>query len=97
MKDRVVGLEAELDELERSVTGLADSERAAVRRVEAARRQVRGARRARRSSGASPNDLAQLIASDDPNDVAIAQTLLGSVLEADDEAVQRVPRRQGAR
>ena len=39
VKEQVVELEAELDELERSITGLADSERAAVRRVEAARRQ----------------------------------------------------------
>ena len=95
-KDRVVGLEAELDRLELSVTGLADGERAAVRQVEAARRKFE-ARAANATVRGQSNDLAHLIGSDDPNDIAVAQTLLGSVLEADDEAVPRVPRRQGAR
>ena len=87
VKDLVIKLETELDRLEQSITGLADHERAAVRRVEAARRkfEARAARAVVRGQG---NDLAHLIASDDPNDIAIAQTLLGSVLEADDEAVQ---------
>jgi murein DD-endopeptidase MepM/ murein hydrolase activator NlpD len=87
VKELVVGLEAELDKLEQSVTGLADSERAAVRRVEVARRKFE-ARAAKAVVRGRDNDLAHLIASDDPNDLAIAQTLLGSVLEADDAAVR---------
>jgi murein DD-endopeptidase MepM/ murein hydrolase activator NlpD len=87
VKDRVVALEAELDELELSITGLADSERAAVRRVEAARRKFE-ARAAKAVVRGRDNDIAHLIASDNPNDLAIAQTLLGSVLEADDQAVR---------
>jgi murein DD-endopeptidase MepM/ murein hydrolase activator NlpD len=87
VKDLVIGLEAELDELESSVTGLADSERAAVRRVEAARRKFE-ARAATAMVRGESSDLAQLITSDDPNDIAVAQTLLGFVLEGDDDAVQ---------
>jgi murein DD-endopeptidase MepM/ murein hydrolase activator NlpD len=87
VKDLVIRLEAELDGLEQSVTGLAESERAAVRRVEAARRKFE-ARAARAVVRGQSNDAVPLIATDDPNDLAIAQTLLGSVLEADDEAVQ---------
>lgn len=86
-KDRVIKLEARLDELEASITGLADDERAAVRRVEAARRrfEARAANAVVRGEG---SDLRSLIVSDDPNEVAIAETLLGSVLAADDQAVQ---------
>jgi murein DD-endopeptidase MepM/ murein hydrolase activator NlpD len=87
VKDRVIQLEAELDDLERSITGLADDERAAVRRVEAARRKFE-ARAARAMVRGQAGDSMPLIATDDPNDLAIAQALLGSVLEADDEAVQ---------
>jgi murein DD-endopeptidase MepM/ murein hydrolase activator NlpD len=87
VKDRVIQLEAELDELESSVTGLADDERAAVRRVEAARRRFesRAASAVVRGEG---SDLRSLIVTDDPNELAIAETLLGSILEADDEAVR---------
>ena len=86
-KDRVIKLEARLDKLEASITGLAVDERAAVRRVEAARRrfEARAATAVVRGEG---GDLRSLIVSDDPNEVAIAETLLGSVLAADDEAVQ---------
>jgi murein DD-endopeptidase MepM/ murein hydrolase activator NlpD len=87
VKDLVIRLETELDELERSVTGLADGERAAVRRVEAARRQFEARARSAVIRGES-NDVAQMITSDDPNDLAIAQTLLGSVLDADNDAVR---------
>jgi murein DD-endopeptidase MepM/ murein hydrolase activator NlpD len=87
VKDLVVALEAELDRLEQSVTGLADSERAAVRRVEAARRRFE-ARAAKAVVRGQSSDLEQLVSSDDPNDIAVAQTLLGSVLEADDDAVR---------
>ena len=87
VKDLVVGLESELDLLELGITGLADSERAAVRRVELARRKLEG-RAARAIVRGGSNDLEHLIASGDPNDIAIAQTLLGSVLRADDDAVR---------
>ncbi|MFL6206778.1 MAG: peptidoglycan DD-metalloendopeptidase family protein [Acidimicrobiales bacterium] len=87
VKDLVIKLEAELDGLEQSVTGLADDERAAVRRVEAARRKFE-ARAARAMVRGQSDDDVPLIATDDPNDLAIAQTLLGSILEADDQAVQ---------
>ena len=87
-KQRVVDLEAELDRLEGSITGLADDRP----RRRAARRgrppAVRGRGRRRPSSAAGPRTWAALIATDDPNDIAIAQTLLGSVLDADDQAVR---------
>lgn len=86
-KQRVVDLEAELDGLEGAITGLATDERAAVRRVEAARRQFEA-----RTAGAvvrgQTDNLSALVASDDPNELAIAQTLLGSVLDADDQALR---------
>ena len=40
------------------------------------------------SSAASPTTSSTLVATDDPNELAIAQTLLGSVLDADDQAVR---------
>jgi murein DD-endopeptidase MepM/ murein hydrolase activator NlpD len=85
-KERVVALEAELDQLELSVTGLAASERAAVRRVEIARRQfeVRAANAVVRGS---LNDFSRYVSTEDPNELAVAQTLLDSVLSADQDAV----------
>ena len=85
-KQQVVELEAELDGLEGAITELADTDRAAVRRVEAARRRFE-ARTASAVVRGRSEDVSALIATDDPNDVAIAQTLLGSVLDADDQAV----------
>jgi murein DD-endopeptidase MepM/ murein hydrolase activator NlpD len=85
-KDRVVGLEAELDLLETSITGLAASDRAAVRRVEVARRQFE-ARTANAVVRGSLNDFSRYVTTDDPNELAVAQTLLDSVLSADQEAV----------
>ncbi len=86
-KQQVVELEAELDGLEGAITELADTDRAAVRRVEAARRRFE-ARTASAVVRGRSEDVSALIATDDPNDVAIAQTLLGSVLDADDQAVR---------
>jgi murein DD-endopeptidase MepM/ murein hydrolase activator NlpD len=86
-KQRVIDLEAELDGLEGSITDLATGERAAVRRVEAARRQFE-ARTASAVVRGQSNDLSALVATDDPNELAIAQTLLGSVLDADDQAMR---------
>ncbi len=87
VKQRVVDLEAELDQLEGSVTGLATGERAAVRRVEAARRQFE-ARTVSAVVRGRGDDISNLIVTDDPNEIAVAQALLGSVLESDDAAVR---------
>ncbi len=85
-KDRVVALEAELDQLESSITGLAASDRAAVRRVEVARRHFE-ARTANAVVRGSLDDFSRDITTDDPNELAVAQTLLDSVLSADQDAV----------
>jgi murein DD-endopeptidase MepM/ murein hydrolase activator NlpD len=87
VKQRVVDLEAELDRLEGSVTLLAAGDRIAVRRVEAARRQFE-ARTLSAVVRGSSEDFGSLIVTDDPNEIAIGQALLGSVLEADDVAVR---------
>lgn len=87
VKQRVVDLEAELDRLEGSVTGLAAGERSSVRRVEAARRQFEARTLSAVVRGRS-DDIANLIVTEDPNEIAVAQALLGSVLEADDAAVR---------
>ncbi len=86
-KDQVIALESGLDRLEGSITGLAVDERAAVRRVEAARRrfEARAASAVVRGEG---SDLRSLVVTDDPNELAIAEALLGSILEADDQAVR---------
>jgi murein DD-endopeptidase MepM/ murein hydrolase activator NlpD len=86
-KDQVVALETELDTLEASVTSLATDERAAVRRVETARRQFE-ARTVSALVRGSPQDAGNLVLSADLNEFAIAKALLGSVLEADDDAVR---------
>lgn len=87
VKQRVVDLEAELDRLEASVTLLAAGDRVAVRRVEVARRQFEARTLSAMVRGRS-EDFGSLIVTDDPNDIAIGQALLGSVLEADDVAVR---------
>jgi len=86
-KERVVALEASLDRLETGVTALAARERAAVRRVELARRQLE-ARAVSAVVRGSDDELAALVQTDDPNELAVAQTLLGSVLDADEAAVR---------
>ena len=87
VRDQVVRLETELDQLEGSVVGLAGHERAAVSRVEAARRTFE-ARTVSSVVRGRADDAAGLVVTDNPNEIAIAQTLLGSVLQADDAAVQ---------
>lgn len=87
VRQRVIDLEAELDQLEAAVTGLASDDRAAVRRVEAARRQFEARTVSAVVRGRS-DDIANLINTDDPNEIAVAQALLSSVLEADDAAVR---------
>lgn len=86
-KQRVVDIEAELDALEASVTTLAAGDRAAVRRVEVARRQFE-ARAANAVVRGGNDDFSRYITTDDPNDLAVAQTLLDSVLAADQTAVR---------
>ena len=86
-KAQVISLEAKLDRLEASLTGLADADRRAVRAVEAARRKFE-ARAALATVRGRFDDLTALIPTDDPNDMAVAQTLLGSVMNADQEAVE---------
>jgi murein DD-endopeptidase MepM/ murein hydrolase activator NlpD len=85
-KQRVVDLEAELDGLEASVAGLAEGDRAAVRRVEIARRQFE-ARAANAVVRGGADSFSRYITTDDPNELAVAQTLLDSVMAADQEAV----------
>ena len=85
-KQRVVDLEAELDALEASVAGLAESDRAAVRRVEVARRRFE-ARAANAVVRGGADSFSRYISTDDPNELAVAQTLLDSVLAADQVAV----------
>jgi murein DD-endopeptidase MepM/ murein hydrolase activator NlpD len=86
-KDRVMLLEAALDRLETTITGLATADRASVRRVEAARLRFEARTLSAVVRGGS-DDIERLITSDDPNEIAVAQTLLGSVLRADDVAVR---------
>ena len=86
-KARVIDLERELDGLEDTVTTLAVADRQAVRQVEAARRQFE-ARVALATVRGRLDDLAAAIPTDDPNDMAVAQSLLSSVLNADQGAVE---------
>lgn len=82
----VLTLEAELDALESSLTSLAVGDRAAVRRVEIARRQFE-ARAANAVVRGGVDDFSRYVATDDPNDLAVARTLLDTVLAADRVAV----------
>lgn len=86
-KATVVQLEAELDGLETAVTSLAVGDRAAVRRVEIARRQFE-ARAANAIVRGGLDDFSRYVSTDDPNDIAVARTLLDTVLAADQVAVR---------
>jgi murein DD-endopeptidase MepM/ murein hydrolase activator NlpD len=86
-KQRMVELEGELDRLEMSLTRLSAGDRAAVRRIEAARRLFEG-RAVLATVRGHINDFAGLINTDDPNELAVAQSLLGSILNADQRAVE---------
>lgn len=85
-KQNVVDLEAELDQLEVSVVDLSATDRTALRRVEIARRQFE-ARAANAVVRGGLNDFSRYVATDDPNDLAVAEALLDSVLVADQQAV----------
>jgi murein DD-endopeptidase MepM/ murein hydrolase activator NlpD len=82
VKAKVVTLESEVDRLETGLTSLAAVQRDAVRRVATAREQfeVRAARALVRGRS---DGIAVLAAMDDPNELAVANALLGSVLDAD--------------
>ena len=82
-----IDLEAELDRVERSVTALAGADRAAVRRVESARRHFE-ARAIAATIRGRIDDFVPDIPTGDPNDLAAAHTLLTSVLDADQAAFQ---------
>lgn len=86
-KQGLVSIEAELTSLEDSLAVLSVAERAAVRRVEAARRLFE-ARAASAIVRGRADDLALLAFTSDPNELAVAQTLIASVLDADDVAVR---------
>jgi murein DD-endopeptidase MepM/ murein hydrolase activator NlpD len=87
VRAHAIALESQLDTLERSVTDLAEQDRAAVRRVAATKRYF-DARAATAIVRGRIDDIAPSITSDDPNDVATANILLGSVLSADQAALQ---------
>jgi murein DD-endopeptidase MepM/ murein hydrolase activator NlpD len=86
-RQRTIELEAELDLLEASVTRLATSDRTAVRRVEAARRHFE-ARAANATVRGQLDDFMPTLPTGDPNELAVARTLLGSVLDSDQTALQ---------
>jgi murein DD-endopeptidase MepM/ murein hydrolase activator NlpD len=84
---QLIALEAQLDQLERSVTTMAGADRAAVRRVAAARRQFEGRAIAAIIRGRI-DDIIPEIPTGDPNEIVAAHALLSSVLDADDQALQ---------
>ncbi len=86
-RTRTIVLEAELDQIERSVTALAAIDRVAVRRVAAARRQFE-ARAIAATIRGSVDDYVPDVPTGDPNDLAAAQALLASVLDADQAALR---------
>lgn len=86
-RQRTIDLEAELDELEAQVAQLAGRDRTSVRRVEAARRHFE-ARAATATVRGRIDDFLPVLDTGDPNELAIAQTLLGSVLQADQAALR---------
>jgi murein DD-endopeptidase MepM/ murein hydrolase activator NlpD len=86
-RQRTIELEAQLDVLEASVTQLATADRTAVRRVEAARRHFE-ARAATATVRGRVDDFIPSVPSGSPNEMAMAKTLLGSVLDADQTALQ---------
>ena len=86
-RQRAIELEAKLDVLEASVAQLAARDRTSVRRVEAARRHFE-ARAATATIRGRIDDFFPTVSPEDPNELAMAQTLLGSVLDADQAALR---------
>jgi murein DD-endopeptidase MepM/ murein hydrolase activator NlpD len=86
-RQRTVQLEAQLDVIERSVTDLAGADRTAVRRVEAARRHFEARAIAALIRGRI-DDFVPEVPDGDPNELAAGHTLLSSVLDADQAALE---------
>ncbi len=87
-RQRTIDLEARLDLLEARVTELASVDRTSVRRLEAARRHF-GIRAANATVRGRIDDFIPNGASTgNPNELAMAHALLGSVLDADRRALQ---------
>lgn len=82
----VLELESALDALEDEVATFTAEDRAAVRRVEIARR-VFEARAANAIVRGGEDDFTRYLVIDDANDLAVANTLLGSVLAVDQRAL----------
>ena len=86
-RQRTIELERQLDLLEELVTGLGTVDRTAVRRVEAARRHFE-ARAVNATIRGSVDEFMPNVPTGNPNELAMANTLLGSVLDADQTALQ---------
>lgn len=87
-RGRAIALEAEVDRLEQAVSDLSTDDRDAVRRVAGTKKYFE-ARAALAIVRGDVEDIAPSTSSDDPNEVAIASTLLGSVLQEDQLALER--------
>jgi murein DD-endopeptidase MepM/ murein hydrolase activator NlpD len=86
-RQQLIALEAQLDQLEDSVSQMARQDRAAVRRIAAGRRQLEGRAIAAIIRGRI-DDIVPDVPNGDPNQLANAHTLLSSVLDADQQAVR---------
>jgi murein DD-endopeptidase MepM/ murein hydrolase activator NlpD len=86
-RQQLIALEAQLDQLEASVSDMAGADRAAVRRIAATRRQLDGRAIAAIIRGRI-DDIIPDVSDGDPNELMNAHTLLSSVLDADRQALQ---------
>jgi murein DD-endopeptidase MepM/ murein hydrolase activator NlpD len=86
-REQMVQLEAKLDGIEQAVSELAGDDRAAVRRVDAAKRQFQ-ARAIAATIRGRMDDFVPDVPTGDPNEIAAGHALLGSVLNADQQALQ---------
>jgi murein DD-endopeptidase MepM/ murein hydrolase activator NlpD len=86
-RHQLIGLEAQLDQLEGSVSQMATRDRAAVRRIAATRRQLEGRAIAAVIRGRI-DDIVPDVSDGDPNTLVNAHTLLESVLDADQQALE---------
>jgi murein DD-endopeptidase MepM/ murein hydrolase activator NlpD len=85
-RDEVISLQTRLTWLEHGIAGLAQEDRVAIRQVEAARRQFEG-RAADAITRGDPALLRLAAGHDDPNQLLMADVLLGAVLDADEAAL----------
>jgi hypothetical protein len=86
-RQRTIDVEHQLDLLEELVTGLGTVDRTAVRRVEAARRHFES-RAINATIRGRLDDFVPNVPTGDPNRLAMANALLGSVLAADHDALE---------